>query len=179
MDCVWVHNFKKGGEELLSMKSWTYSGTFLSIILLANISGTALTQPSESKSCQEVVSELNQSLSPKIDETELVSVLRTLNGTRNKRLPAKFITKKQAQKMGWRPGRNLWNSKDLVGKSLGGDVFSNREGRLPDSRRVWREADLDYKGGRRGPKRLIYSDDGLRSITIDHYNTFKAVPQCE
>ncbi len=152
---------------------------FLFIILLAGISADADTQPLKSNSCQAVVSELNQALISKIDEEELVSVLKTLNETRNKRLPEKFITKKQAQKMGWRPGKNLWNSEDLVGKSLGGDVFSNREGKLRDGRRVWREVDLDYKGGHRGPKRLIYSDDGLRSVTVDHYNTFKAVPPCE
>lgn len=157
----------------------THLRIFLFIILFAGLNGTAHTQGLESKTCQAVVGELNQSFSPKIDEKELVTVLRTLNETRNKRLPAKFITKKQAQKMGWRPGKNLWSSDDLLGKSLGGDTFSNREKRLPDGRRVWREADLDYKGGRRGPKRLIYSDDGLRSITVDHYNTFKAVPPCE
>lgn len=161
------------------MRYRTHLSLFLFIILLAGINGTVDTQASQSNSCQAVVSELNQSLSPKIDEKELVSVLRTLNETHHKRLPAKFITKKQARNKGWRPGEDLWNSEDLVGKSLGGDVFSNREGRLPDGRRVWREADLDYKGGRRGPKRLIYSDDGLRSVTIDHYNTFKAVSPCE
>jgi len=161
------------------MRNRTHLCIFLFIILVAGIRGTADTQPLKSNSCQAVVSELNQSLIPKIDEEELVSVLKTLNDPRNKRLPAKFITKKQAQKMGWRPGKNLWNSEGLVGKSLGGDVFSNREGRLPDGGRVWREADLDYKGGRRGPKRIIYSDDGLRSVTVDHYNTFKAVPPCE
>jgi len=161
------------------MKNRTHLSLFLFIILLAGLSGTAETQPSKSNSCQAVVSELNQSLSPKIDEKELVSILRTLNETRNKRLPAKFVTKKQAQKMGWKPGRDLWNTEALAGKSIGGDIFFNREGRLPDGRRIWREADLDYKGGRRGPKRLIYSDDGLRSVTVDHYNTFKAVPPCE
>jgi ribonuclease T1 len=161
------------------MRSLTHLSLCFFIILLAGISGAADTQPSKSDSCQTVVSELNRSLSPKIDEEEFVSVLRTLNKTHNKRLPAKFVTKKQAQKMGWKPGRDLWKSEDLAGKSLGGDIFSNREGRLPDGRRVWREADLDYKGGHRGPKRLIYSDDGLRSVTVDHYNTFKAVPPCE
>ena len=161
------------------MRNRTHLSLFLFIILLPGISLTADTQLSKSNSCQAVVSELNQSLGPKIDEEELVSVLRTLNKTRNKRLPEKFITKKQAQKMGWKPGRDLWNSKDLAGKSLGGDIFFNREGRLPDGRRVWREADLGYKGGHRGPKRLIYSDDGLRSVTVDHYKTFKAVPPCE
>ena len=161
------------------MRNRAHLCIFLFIILLAGISAAADAQPLKLNSCKAVVSELNQSLIPKIDEEELVSVLKTLNETRNKRLPAKFITKKRAQKMGWRPGKNLWNSEDLVGKSLGGDVFSNREGKLPDGRRVWREADLDYKGGHRGPKRLIYSDDGLRSVTVDHYNTFKAVPPCE
>ena len=150
-----------------------------SIILLTGISRTADAQASKSNSCYAVVSELNQSISPKIDEKELVSILKTLNETRHKRLPAKFVTKRQARKLGWRPGRDLWDSEALVGKSIGGDVFSNREGKLPDGRRVWREADLDYQGGHRGPKRLIYSDDGLRSVTVDHYNTFKAVPPCE
>ena len=162
-----------------SMRNQIHLSIFLFIILVVGISGTTDAQPSKSKSCQEVVSELNQSLSQKINEKELVSVLRTLNETRNKRLPAKFVAKNQARKMGWRPGKDLWDSKALVGKSLGGDVFSNREGRLPDGRRVWREADLDYKGGRRGPKRLIYSDDGLRNVTVDHYKTFKALPPCE
>ena len=161
------------------MRNWAHLSLFLLIILAAGIGGTAGAQPPESNSCQTVVSDLNQSLSPKIDEKELVSVLRALNETRNRRLPGKFITKKQAQKMGWKPGRDLWDSDALVGKSIGGDVFSNREGKLPDGRRVWREADLDYKGGHRGPKRIIYSDDGLRSVTVDHYNTFKEVRPCE
>ena len=78
-----------------------------------------------------MVSELNQSLSPKINEKEVVSVLRALKETLHKRLPSKFVTKKQAQKMGWKPGGDLWNSEDLVGKSIGGDVFSNREGWFP------------------------------------------------
>jgi len=161
------------------VRSRTGLSLLLFIVLLAGISGPADTQPAKANNCEAVVSELNQSLSQKIGEKELVSVLRTLNETRNKRLPAKFVTKKQAQKLGWKPGRDLWDSDALVGKSIGGDVFSNREGKLPDGRRVWREADLDYKGGHRGPKRIIYSDDGLRSVTVDHYNTFKEVRPCE
>jgi len=161
------------------MRIRVHLGLLLFMILLTGFSRTAGAQPSKSNSCQAVVSELNQSISPKIDEKELVSVLKALNETHHKRLPAKFVTKRQARKLGWKPGRDLWDSEALVGKSIGGDVFSNREGRLPDGRRVWREADLDYHGGHRGPKRLIYSDDGLRSVTVDHYNTFKAVPPCE
>ncbi len=148
-------------------------------LLLAGISRAADTQPLKPNSCEATVHRLNQFLNPKIDEKELVNVLRTLNETRQKRLPAKFVTKGQARKMGWRPARDLWSSEALVGKSIGGDIFSNREGKLPDGRRTWREADLGYKGGHRGPRRLIYSSDGLRSVTVDHYNTFTEVPPCE
>ncbi len=166
-------------SEVRFVRKWRQLGLFLLIVLIAGAGRTTGAEPSKSKTCQEVVRELNQVLREKIDEEELVSVLRKLNETRNRSLPAKFVMKNQARKMGWRPGKDLWDSEGLVGKSLGGDVFSNREGRLPDGRRVWREADLDYKGGRRGPKRLIYSDDGLRSVTVNHYNTFKALPPCE
>jgi hypothetical protein len=161
------------------MRNRALLSIFLFIFLLAGMGGTAAPQPSKSNSCLAVVRELNLSLRSKIDEQELVSILQTLNETGHKRLPAKFITKKEARERGWKPGKDLWHSRDLVGKSLGGDTFSNREGRLPDDGRVWKEADLDYRGGRRGPKRLLYSDDGLRSVTVDHYNTFKTVPPCE
>ena len=123
--------------------------------------------------------DLNRSLHPQIDEGELVDVLKSLNRSENRRLPPKFVTKRQARKMGWGPGRDLWESKKLEGKSIGGDLFSNREGRLPDGNRIWREADLDYRGGCRGPKRIVYSNDGLRAVTVDHYRTFTEVPRCE
>ena len=110
------------------MRSLSHLSLFLFIILLPGISLTADTQLSKSNSCQAVVSELNQSLGPKIDEEELVSVLRTLNKTRNKRLPEKFITKKQAQKMGWRPGKNLWNSKALHVKAKRAEAYSTTPG---------------------------------------------------
>jgi ribonuclease T1 len=128
--------------------------------------------------CEEVVRELNRSLRPQVDELEFVAVLNALNQSANTGLPPKFLTKKQAKKMGWKPGRDLWENKSLQGKSIGGDLFSNREGRLPDGARVWREADLDYRGGRRGPKRVVYSNDGLRAVTVDHYRTFREVPPC-
>jgi ribonuclease T1 len=128
--------------------------------------------------CEEVVRELNRSLHPQIDEAEMVSILNALNQSANKSLPSKFVARKQAKKMGWKPGRDLWESKKLEGKSVGGDLFSNREGSLPDGKRIWREADLDYRGGHRGPKRIVYSNDGLRAVTVDHYRTFKEVPPC-
>lgn len=130
-----------------------------------------------SASCDKVVHELNAQLSPKIDEHELVDVLKTLNATKNKKLPAKFLTKREAQEQGWKPGRDLWSVPALKGTSIGGDKFSNREGRLPGKK--WREADLDYKGGHRGSKRLIFSRDGARYVTVDHYRTFMEIPSCQ
>ncbi len=129
--------------------------------------------------CATAVHAVNQSLQPKIAEPELVAVLQSLNASHHTKLPPKFVTKKQAQKMGWRPGQNLWAVKKLKGKSIGGDLFTNREGQLPNGGRTWHEADLTYKGGHRGAKRLVYSNDGLHWVTVDHYQTFTEVPPCQ
>ncbi|XLM21567.1 ribonuclease, partial [Chromobacterium piscinae] len=67
---------------------------------------------------------------------------------RDGRLPDKFVTKRQAQDAGWKPGRSLWSVAGLQGKSIGGDRFGNYEKRLPAGQ--WQEADLNYKGGKRG-----------------------------
>lgn len=129
------------------------------------------------ETCEAVVIRLNSSLASPVDEEELVMILRTLNETG--KLPSKFITKRQAQKFGWRPGKELWLNDKLMGKSIGGDVFANRGGRLPNGRRKWREADLNYKGKRRGAQRIVYSNDGLRMITVDHYKTFREIEACK
>lgn len=137
--------------------------------------------PVRGESCEKVVAALNASLKAenRIDEPELVAALRGLNRTANSKLPPQFVTKKQARMVGWRPGNDLWSCWRLKGKSIGGDLFLNREGKLPDGGRKWREADLDYKGGPRGAKRLLYSNDGQRLVTVDHYRTFTEVPACE
>ena len=60
------------------------------------------------------------------------------------------------------------------GKSIGGDRFGNFEKQLPIKKgRVYRECDIDYRGGKRGPKRIIFSNDGLIYYTGDHYKTFE------
>ena len=152
---------------------------FLFILPLVALVGGLSARPSFAETCEVAVKKLNQSLHPKIDEEELVVILRTLNETGSKKLPAKFVTKNQAKKMGWKPGRDLWESKNLTGKSIGGDIFFNREGQLPQGKRIWHEADLDYRGGPRGPKRIIYSHDGLRMVTVNHYRTFQEVLPCQ
>ncbi|TQI82451.1 ribonuclease [Serratia fonticola] len=90
----------------------------------------------------------------------------------HQRLPDYYITKKQAREQGWDAGKgNLCQV--LPGKAIGGDRFSNREGRLPTANnRVWREADINYQCGRRGADRLLYSSDGLIFVTRDHYKNF-------
>ncbi len=88
------------------------------------------------------------------------------------KLPNNFITKKEAMKLGWDSSKgNLWDVTDK--KSIGGDRFGNREGRLPKSKnRQYYECDIDYDGGYRGAKRIVYSDDGLVYFTEDHYDNF-------
>ncbi|MGQ5523805.1 ribonuclease domain-containing protein [Chitinimonas sp. PSY-7] len=126
--------------------------------------------------CQTVVRDLNSQAKGKLNSSELVEVLGALNT--NARLPERFITKKTARELGWRPGRSLWATPALQGKSLGGDVFRNLERQLPEGN--WREADLNYQGGKRGAQRLVFEPraDGRRFITTDHYNHFMEAPAC-
>jgi len=88
-------------------------------------------------------------------------------------LPENFITKKQARELGY-GGGDLWRY--ARGKSIGGDRFGNFERKLPDKKgRIWRECDVDYAGGARGAKRLVFSNDGLIFYTADHYESFERV----
>jgi hypothetical protein len=86
-------------------------------------------------------------------------------------LPEYFITKKEASKLGWRPGKSVWDT--LPGRVIGGDVFTNRQRIVPVLKgRTWREADVHYDGKRRGPERIVFSNDDLVFYTKDHYQTF-------
>ncbi len=94
---------------------------------------------------------------------------------REGRLPDFYISKRKARELGWRPGGDLCAV--APGRMIGGDPFGNREGRLPDAPgRRWFEADLDSKCGRRGPKRLVFSNDRQIYVTLDHYRTFRRIP---
>ncbi len=109
-----------------------------------------------------------------VDIDGFVAAVQTLD--RAGRLPPRYATKAEAEKLGWRPGQDL--CKAAPGRAIGGDRFMNRERQLPDRQnRVWREADLDYACGARGAKRLVYSSDGLKFVTIDHYWTYQEVPK--
>ncbi len=102
---------------------------------------------------------------------EAVTALRA-----TKKLPGRYITKKDAEAAGWKPGADL--CRVAPGRAIGGDPFFNREKRLPEkSGRRWYEADLDPQCGRRGARRLLFSGDGLIFVTTDHYRTFMQVPE--
>jgi ribonuclease T1 len=92
------------------------------------------------------------------------------------RLPPRYLTKREAEEAGWKPGGDLCRA--APGRTIGGDAFHNREKRLPDrSGRRWFEADLEPRCGQRGAKRLVWSSDGLIYVTTDHYRTFTEVPK--
>ena len=88
-------------------------------------------------------------------------------------LPDNYITKKEAEALGWVSSEaNL--GEVAPGKSIGGSRFGNYEGLLPEKKgRNYYECDIDYTGGRRNAKRIVYSDDGLIFYTEDHYESFE------
>ena len=91
------------------------------------------------------------------------------------KLPPNYITKQEAQNLGWNSSAgNLW--KVAPGKSIGGDRFGNYEGLLPGG--SYTECDIDYEGGYRDSKRLVFRKDGNEwqiYYTEDHYNSFEEV----
>ncbi|MCR4856515.1 MAG: ribonuclease [Erysipelotrichaceae bacterium] len=89
------------------------------------------------------------------------------------KLPGNFVTKSQAKDMGWVASKgNL--QKVCEGCSIGGDRFGNREGLLPDKKgRKYYECDIDYRGGTRNEKRIVFSNDGLIYYTDDHFSSFE------
>ena len=87
-------------------------------------------------------------------------------------LPSNFITKKEAEKLGW-SGGSL--EPYAPGKCIGGSHFGNYEGILPEKDgRSYTECDIDKLGAdKRGAKRIVFSNDGLIYYTEDHYETFE------
>ena len=87
-------------------------------------------------------------------------------------LPSNFITKKEAEKLGW-SGGSLESY--APGKCIGGDRFGNYEGLLPKKTgRSYTECDIDTLGKKsRGAKRIVFSNDGLIYYTDDHYASFE------
>ena len=87
-------------------------------------------------------------------------------------LPDNFITKKEAQSLGWEGGSL---EPYAPGMCIGGTYFGNYEGLLPETDgREYHECDIDTLGANsRGAKRIVYSNDGLIYYTEDHYESFE------
>ena len=87
-------------------------------------------------------------------------------------LPSNFITKKEAEKLGWSGGSLESYAPE---KCIGGDRFGNYEGLLPKKTgRSYTECDIDTLGKKsRGAKRIVFSNDGLIYYTDDHYASFE------
>lgn len=87
------------------------------------------------------------------------------------KLPPNYITKAEAQDLGWEGGSV---ERFAPGKCMGGMKFGNYEGLLPKKNgRQYYECDIDTLGeSSRGAKRIVYSNDGLVYYTDDHYESF-------
>ncbi len=85
-----------------------------------------------------------------------------------KKLPQNYITKSESREMGW-------EADDDSGLVVGGDIFQNREGQLPEKEgRTYYEADVSAGyTNHRGPERIVFSNDGLIYYTSDHYESFE------
>lgn len=89
------------------------------------------------------------------------------------RLPDNYITKDEAEALGWDNEKgNLWEV--TFQKSIGGDRFYNRERLLPVEKDViYYECDIDYEGGYRNAKRIVYSSNWDIYYTDNHYDSFE------
>lgn len=87
-------------------------------------------------------------------------------------LPSNFMTKKEAQALGW-SGGSL--EPYAPGKCIGGSQFGNYEGLLPKAPgRTYTECDINTLGkSKRGAERIVFSNDGLIFYTGDHYESFE------
>ncbi|WP_243343300.1 ribonuclease domain-containing protein [Anaerococcus sp. AGMB09787] len=110
----------------------------------------------------------------KIEENEAYYSLEDVTSylIEYEKLPKNYLTKKEALDLGWEPSEgNLW---DVTDKGvIGGDYFGNFEGSLPDG--DYKEADVNYDGGRRGAERIVYDEDLNIYYTEDHYDSFERI----
>ena len=92
------------------------------------------------------------------------------------KLPSNFITKKEAENLGWKKKDGEAGQLHVVapGMSIGGSSFGNYEGLFPEKKgRKYFECDINYVKGNRGAERLVYSNEGLIFYTGDHYESFE------
>lgn len=89
------------------------------------------------------------------------------------RLPDNYVTKREAQELGWSGGSVERYTGE--GTAIGGSRFGNYEGLLPEAEgRTYTECDIGTVGASsRGAQRVVFSNDGLIYYTGDHYESFE------
>lgn len=175
------------------IRGWKRRGSFFLAVLLLFAAiltgcGTASGSKNAASSAPEKTTESVQPSSEEQtslpEETEEVKELLSEAGTYTSKeevalyihqygkLPSNFISKKEAEKLGW-TGGSL--EPYAPGKCIGGSRFGNYEGLLPEKKgRTYTECDIDTLGTKsRGAKRIVFSNDGLIYYTEDHYESFE------
>ncbi len=86
-------------------------------------------------------------------------------------LPNYYVSYEDALNKGWAPKK--WPSNFIPQKMITGGEHQNKSGHLPSKPgRIWYEADINYKSGKRNSERIVWSNDGLVFVSYDHYKTF-------
>ena len=142
-------------------------------VTAASMSGTAATTPTTTKAEKETRADEHGNAPARdgyyYDVENVVLYLEEYG-----ELPPNYITKKEAEALGW-SGGSVEDYKE--GAAIGGDRFGNYEELLPEADgRKYTECDIDTDGyPSRGSRRLVFSNDGLYFYTADHYETFSEV----
>lgn len=149
--------------------------SYLLILFLFLFSACKLNNNSKDHFDSKTIEEdFKESASKTYDEDKYYYSLEDVSGylIEFKKLPPNYLTKKEALALGWEPRKgNLW---DVTDKGvIGGDYFGNFEEKLPKAK--YKEADVNYSGGRRGSDRIIYDEDINIYYTKDHYQTFERI----
>ncbi len=146
-------------------------------LLLASLAVAVLAPAEESGQPADTL----QAMAAELGLAEPSAFVATVESVRaTGRLPSDYVRKGEARDLGWRPGSNLCDS--APDRTIGGDRFQNREGRLPDAPgpvNGSRPTSISTRG-RRGAKRLVFSNDGLIFGLLpatDHYESFTEVPE--
>ena len=89
----------------------------------------------------------------------------------NNKLPNYYMSNEEFEYFGWARGKAP--SDYVFGKMMWKKEYKNFNAHLPIAPgRIWYEADINYKTGRRNSSRILWSNDGLIFVTYDHYRTF-------
>lgn len=165
-----IDKLKNTGKHSIS---FNYSGTYLSfeIELISDVLDEYTYDIVNTKSLLKI-SELrtvyeNQEYSNYLDVASYIYHFH--------KLPSNYLTKSQAEALGWSgSGGNVWQNDSLYGKLIGGDNFYNSEGNLPSvTGYAYVEVDVNCSDGRRGSHRIVYNRVTWDIYySDDHYDSF-------